>query len=192
LQFKLRDTSRFGYYQTFPNAFTGEECDNMVALFSQLPANAALIEDDKAPDLGMRKGTVRWVPPAPRTQGVFHRIARIMVGANHQTWDFRLEGFESSLQFTEYDVEGAHYDWHMDYGPGVARTRKLSISVQLTDPADYDGGNLEFASVNVDDNELRAKGMAIVFPSFLLHRVTPVNRGKRTSLVAWMDGPEYA
>lgn len=89
-----------------------------------------------------------------------------------------------SVQLAEYAV-GEEYDWHLDLGPGAAELRKLSVSVQLTDPAEYDGGDLEIRGVGAVS---RAQGTAIVFPSFLLHRVTPVTRGTRRSLVAWAIG----
>lgn len=87
-------------------------------------------------------------------------------------------------QLAEYRV-GDEYDWHLDIGPGAAALRKLSLSVQLTDPGEYEGGELEIRGAGM---ALRERGTAIIFPSFLLHRVTPVTRGIRRSLVAWAIG----
>lgn len=89
------------------------------------------------------------------------------------------------VQLAEYRV-GDEYDWHLDIGPYAAALRKLSLSVQLTDPGEYEGGDLEIRGVS--GGELRAPGTVIIFPSFLLHRVTPVTRGIRRSLVAWAIG----
>ena len=87
-------------------------------------------------------------------------------------------------QLAEY-ATGDKYDWHLDYGPGHAAFRKLSVSVQLSDPKDYEGGELEMWPSTVAP---RGQGALIVFPSFLPHRVRPVTRGVRYSLVAWAVG----
>ena len=106
---------------------------------------------------------------------------------NRQHWGFELAGSER-LQFSAYGP-GEHYDWHIDLGAQHHfAQRKISISIQLNDPAEYDGGDLE---VSIDsDNKLcaRSKGAVILFPSYALHRVTPVTRGTRYSLVAWIVG----
>lgn len=88
------------------------------------------------------------------------------------------------IQLAEYG-EGGAYGWHLDIGPGTAAVRKLSISVQLSSPDDYDGGDLEIWGAQAID---RNQGTAIVFPSFMLHRVRPVIRGMRRSLVGWAVG----
>jgi hypothetical protein len=90
------------------------------------------------------------------------------------------------VQLSEYQV-GDEYDWHLDLGPGPASRRKLSLSVQLTEPNEYEGGDLEIKGVH-NIPALRKRGSVIIFPSFLLHRVTPVTRGVRRSLVAWVPG----
>lgn len=90
-------------------------------------------------------------------------------------------------QLAEYRV-GDEYDWHLDIGPGASRMRKLSLSAQLTDPGEYEGGDLEIRGAGLAG---RARGTVILFPSFLLHRVTPVTRGVRRSLVAWATGNPF-
>jgi PKHD-type hydroxylase len=88
-------------------------------------------------------------------------------------------------QLAEY-TQGDEYIWHLDLGSQRLR-RKLSASVQLSDSTDYDGGDLEFWNT---ETAPRTQGTLIVFPSYLLHRVTPVTRGTRLSLVAWAIGEE--
>ena len=65
--------------------------------------------------------------------------------------------------------------------------------MQLTDPSQYDGGDFQFHQLGdrPDDQELRAQGTIVIFPSYLVHRITAVTRGCRHSLVAWYDGPEF-
>lgn len=111
--------------------------------------------------------------------------------ANREFWEYDLT-YLSGIQVTSYDV-GDHYDWHSDYGmpkdPG--HTRKLSATLLVTDPSEYEGGDLEF--IDYHGKNLiapRTTGTMIIFDSRIPHRVTPVTKGKRISLVAWMLGPK--
>jgi len=111
----------------------------------------------------------------------------------NEGYGYQLTGFMEGAQIAWYEAGGAggdgHYDWHVDIGPGPYSLRKLSMSVQLSDPADYDGGELEFMASA--ESGIRTRGSLIVFPSFLQHRVTPVTRGIRASMVSWIAGPPY-
>ncbi len=93
-----------------------------------------------------------------------------------------------ALQYTVYGP-GERFDWHMDLGPGPTSARKLSMTVQLSPPDDYAGGDLEFVgNRHAAEREL---GAATIFPAYVGHRVTPVERGTRRSLVAWVYGPSF-
>lgn len=80
---------------------------------------------------------------------------------------------------------GGHYTWHTDVGPGEYSKRKLSITVQISNPADYLGGTLQFHRGHSIDRADRRRGSCTIFPSFLLHRVKPVFFGTRIALVGW-------
>tara|TARA_R100001129_G_scaffold91826_1_gene62682 strand:- start:103 stop:693 length:591 start_codon:yes stop_codon:yes gene_type:complete len=102
----------------------------------------------------------------------------------------------SEIQYTEYHAtEGGKYDWHHDVDWNNNKTeldRKLSVTVQLSDPLDYDGGVFEFQETEQPNIEYKTKGTVLIFPSYLQHRVTPVTRGLRKSLVAWFYGPRWS
>ena len=115
--------------------------------------------------------------------------------ANRAAWNFRMAGHEP-IQFGMYKRKG-FYNWHRDtfYKPNMP-IRKLSVTVNLSDPKDYSGGNLLIK--NIQDSELdmlmlelRKRGTVIVFPSFLQHRVSEVQGGTRYSLVQWLHGPDF-
>jgi len=104
-------------------------------------------------------------------------------------WNFNIETMEP-VQIGKY-VDGGHYDWHIDTGkPQKEIQRKLSISILLNDPSEFDGGEFEFKN-NDDGNILTAQGDIVVFPSFLKHRVTPVTSGVRYSAVTWYSGKSF-
>lgn len=93
---------------------------------------------------------------------------------------------------TKYNI-GGHYKWHHDIDwRSHPVQRKVSISVQLTDPTEYEGGDLEFQdTTSPDPQSMRQKGTVIVFPSYVVHRVTPVTKGVRKALVSWIEGPAW-
>ena len=103
-------------------------------------------------------------------------------------WNFDVWGYHDDFQYTKYyGGDQGHYDWHMDLGPNMSN-RKLSCVIQLSDPSDYEGGELEFNLGYTILSVPKGKGVITFFPSFLLHRVTPVTKGTRISLVTWLCG----
>lgn len=101
----------------------------------------------------------------------------------------------ADIQFTEYHgTESGHYTWHHDifWNRADGRDRKLSVTVQLSDPSEYEGGEFSFSETETPDaDSLKVKGTVLVFPSYLVHAVSPVTSGVRRSLVAWFEGPKW-
>jgi PKHD-type hydroxylase len=121
-------------------------------------------------------------------------IAQSYIGLanSNAEWNFLLNGLEK-IQIARYGVEG-HYDWHRDNAiRQTENVRKLSISILLNDPAEFEGGQLEIKDSNGDtlNNLLKNQGDIIVFPSYLEHRVSPVVLGTRYSAVTWATGPQF-
>jgi PKHD-type hydroxylase len=132
-----------------------------------------------------RRCKVKWLEAPP----LYEALGTVIADVNSQTWRLDLSGFAEKIQLTRYEAEVAgHYDWHQDVGRGISR--KLSLTVQLTDPGAYDGGNLEMLVSGSPIPMSRARGAVVVFPSWQLHRVSPVTRGARNSLVVWVNGPQ--
>ena len=123
---------------------------------------------------------------------VYNIIGSIAQSANKH-YNFSLSNIQD-IQYTRYKAEvKGFYGWHFDsmlddFMPDT--DRKLSISVQLSNPDEYKGGNLEFRKDKLH-KKYKEIGTAIVFPSFLEHRVTPVTKGERTSLVSWIEGEKF-
>ena len=100
---------------------------------------------------------------------------------------------KADIQFTEYlATEGGHYNWHhdIDWDRNDGLDRKLSITVQLSSPDEYQGGDFMFSECQ-SPSQAKEKGTVLIFPSYLLHKVTPVTKGIRKSLVAWFEGPKW-
>lgn len=137
-----------------------------------------------------RNSFVKFIFPNDVTNWIFERLAAAASEMNEMYFGFDLFAFEQGLQFTRYEAPGQHYDWHVDRGMATGH-RKMSLTVQLSDPDDYEGGDLELRFGREPQKAQRDQGMMTIFPSYTLHRVTPVTKGKRYSLVAWISGPPF-
>ena len=125
------------------------------------------------------------------------RIAQVAMWANDQLFGFRLDGVsEADPPAVLRYVVGDHFAWHPDIGAEgtPAASRKLSYTLQLSDPSSYEGGDLELGVHHLTGTSvagLRAQGTLVLFPSFLVHRVTPVTAGVRHAIVGWLHGPAF-
>jgi PKHD-type hydroxylase len=104
-------------------------------------------------------------------------------------WNYDITTTEN-VQIAKYKIDG-FYNWHADehFGPENNEPRKLSLSLQLSDNSNFVGGQLELK--DADEQPTMEQGSIIVFPSLLEHRVTPVTKGERISVVSWMHGPKF-
>ena len=180
-------------FVVWDDAFTPAELASLIAFGDGLTAETATLKTG-SPDDAIRKDIritqTAWIAPSPQSQWIYDRVQRVARALNDRSYQFDLRGFSENLQYTIYNgTEGGHYDWHVDHGP-LKVQRKLSISVQLSDPSDYDGCNLEFQAGNKIETAPRNLGAVVAFPSYVLHRVTPCTRGTRKALVAWTTGPK--
>lgn len=115
-----------------------------------------------------------------------------IVEANEVAFNLDITQLEP-IQFAEYNSEyNGQFDWHVDIGIENLVNRKLSFSLQLTNPSEYTGGDLEFFNGAADAVRLpRTKNTLVVFPSTSWHRVTEVTQGTRHSLTGWVNGPRF-
>jgi PKHD-type hydroxylase len=168
--------------------FNAEQCDNLIKFCEQFPEEKATIFADKEVHEEIRRSTVRWVP---KDTFVETELLKLFSEANRY---FNVEIRDLfDIQFTEYHASiSGHYDWHHDVNFSEVRPydRKLSIVIQLSEPDDYEGGEFEFNS-NEKIEGLTERGSVLVFPSYRMHRVTPVTSGIRKSLVSWIEGPRW-
>ena len=177
-------------YYWFNGGFSSEEVDKIVEDSKEYSFVKGVIIDEHNTDK-FRKSDIKWLPFDSKWEWVIDRIMNQVIEANDAIWNFDLKSIIDNIQYTEYDGKGGHYDWHMDIGPGPISHRKVSIVVQLSDPSEYVGGDLELKPGCTDLVIPRGKGNVVIFPSFLLHRVVPLVSGNRKSLVLWVGGDHY-
>lgn len=177
---------------SIPTAFSVEECELIRAVVEQQPANDARLVGQNR-DYDIRRAELVWLDDVPGMDWVMDRIIDLVRAANRQVYDFDLREFAESPQVARYSAERkGHFGWHSDIGEGqLAAKRKLTMVVQLTAPAEYEGGALEVMPSHHVVTGSPAQGCATLFPSVLLHRVTPVTKGVRHSLSIWAHGPAF-
>tara|TARA_R100001377_G_scaffold84015_1_gene66668 strand:+ start:1785 stop:2417 length:633 start_codon:yes stop_codon:yes gene_type:complete len=201
------------YYWYFKSALTPKFCDEVIqhglnqkeslAVTGNYGKKKKLNKDDINNLKKKRDSNVSWL----NDTWIYKEIQPYIHQANSSAgWNFEWDRSEM-CQFTKYKLN-QYYDWHCDSwekpyekkGPENGKIRKLSVTCQLTDGSDYEGGELEFDFRNYDPHvrdqfkhlrqakEILPKGSIIVFPSHVWHRVKPVTSGVRYSLVLWNLG----
>jgi len=176
-------------YYWFEKGFTSEEVDKIVRESEQYSFEKATTVGDNRDSV--RKSRIKWLPYDGIWEWVIDRLSNQVQEANNSIWKFDLSCILDNIQYTEYEGNGGHYDWHLDIGPGGISHRKVSIVVQLSDPTEYEGGILQIKIGTHEFDVPLGKGNVVIFPSFLLHRVTPLTSGNRKSLVLWVGGGHY-
>ena len=179
-------------FHLIQHALSPAECDALVALCAEGPLlDAGLVRATTAHQI--RRAELSWLDDLPQAAWVMDLMIRVVAEANRESFGFDLTDFAESPQVARYTaLREGHFDWHSDIGAGLlAAKRKLTVVVQLSDPATYQGGTLELRPDSTRREAPRTLGTAIIFPSFTLHRVTPITAGTRWSLTLWSHGPAF-
>ena len=186
-------TCNHSSYTYWDNAFSDEQLNYLQYICKEKTERAQVGSGTGGVvDSNIRRSDVGWLTNTPEHTWVFDILGNVVSNLNAQYYRFDLTGFGEPIQMTNYygDDKGT-YGWHKDFnGDGVCR--KLSLVLQLSDPSEYEGGYLEVMphTINVERINKR-RGLITVFPSWLLHQVTPVTSGFRQTMVLWVTGPSF-
>tara|TARA_B100000424_G_scaffold253354_1_gene230445 strand:+ start:915 stop:1520 length:606 start_codon:yes stop_codon:yes gene_type:complete len=195
------------YFYVLPRAIPAHECEQIIEYGKSLNpkdsktgASKDMLSNNEKKEHNekIRNSKTAFIS----TKWIFRELRPLVDYAN-KSWGFNISKCED-VQFTEYEARG-HYGWHNDSMKNPMNLknmhRKLSMSVQLSKPEDYVGGDLKFNLRGLDSQngdtvmspppEFKQQGSVIVFPSFLWHKVEPVTSGKRYSLVMWTLGENW-
>jgi PKHD-type hydroxylase len=179
-------------FATWRSGFTDEEIDKIISIGDNLTTYNAVVGGNSEVNANIRSSKTAWIGLTPETNFIYDRLGFIARQLNGQFFDLDLWGFVEDLQYTIYDSKDDHYTWHLDRGGNTSNTpRKLSLVLQLTDPSEYEGGVLEILDSSIPTGVDKERGLVAAFPSFVLHRVTPVTKGVRKTLVVWLTGPRF-
>jgi PKHD-type hydroxylase len=181
------ELDQINLYAFWKNAFSKEECQKII----NIAKDKGLIKGTTRGDVkDVRDSNISWLNPTDNMDWVFLRITDIVLNLNERFFKFDLFGINEGFQFTNYKAPSGKYGKHVDRGTNTP-VRKLSISIQLTNPEEYKGGELYL--YNDDKGTLmdKTQGTLILFPSYVLHEVMPVTKGERNSLVTWVTGKQF-
>ena len=199
------------YYWYFKSAVPSRVCDDIVKYSKSIQDQLATtggygdpkkLNQKQIKDLKKKRDSdIVWL----NERWIYKEVQPYVHQANASAgWNFQWD-FSESMQFTKYN-KGQYYDWHCDgwggaynkpNAPSHGKIRKLSVTLSLSDGKEYKGGDFEVDFRNMDPDkkantkvvkEIRPKGSLVVFPSDLWHRVKPITKGVRHSLVIWNLG----
>lgn len=174
-------------WQLFSKAMSDDLIESIISLAGETQKASTFNDGDNS----VRSSRVSWLTQHEWVKDV---LFNLVDWANQNAFHVNLYK-KADIQFTEYhSSEGGHYNWHhdVDWNNTDGLDRKLSVTVQLSDPSEYEGGDFTFSETESPSAEAsKAKGTVLVFPSYLQHAVTPVTKGVRKSLVAWFVGPKW-
>jgi PKHD-type hydroxylase len=163
-------------------------CDELIALGKSFPR-------EKPTVVGQyrlkehRVGHVHILPSNNRTKPLYQILWDTAVDATTRHYGLTLSGITRMPHYVEYHAGRGHFHWHNDYShESIESPRKLTVIIQLSKADEYEGGELEVFGA-ITSKAPRQRGSVICLPSFVPHRVTPVTRGVRRIIVAWIAGP---
>ena len=170
-------------------ALSNDDVDALIKRLEEFPTQTAGVGEQGGNNTDIRRSTISWI----KDPNISNDLWTVVQESNRIAFGFDVTSF-CEVQYTKYfATENGHYDWHEDvlWESDRMYDRKLSVTVQLSDPDDYEGGEFQFKEGEQPPSTCREKGTILVFPSYLVHRVTPVTKGTRKSLVAWFEGPRW-
>ncbi len=202
----------------YPEAVSEELCDKIVLTGEKIDPKPGKVATENGFDVNTSKRSdkIAIIPHHTDTKWLYDELWEIVLEINRQNWGYNIEALEE-LQYSQY-FKDHFFGWHRDTIDTVGRlsksnrpdlTRKISLSIQLSDPTEYSGGVLELnqnemgdpetpdtsdpktRSGEIDIREMAAsRGSIIAFPSIIRHRVSPIRHGCRKALVAWVGGKD--
>ena len=174
--------------------FTPDQCRQIIESGRAQKPQAAKIGMENntggGTDTKKRVTTISWIPFKEMAH-MYEDLNNFIQKANENHFGFGDIRITEQAQFTEYPV-GGFYDWHMDCDTNMAHeppVRKISMTLLLNNPSEFEGGDLELMSPG--KTTILKQGHAVCFASFLNHRVAPVTKGVRQSLVVWFGGKPF-
>ncbi len=172
----------------FSGCFSDQECNSIIDLATRKNIDSIQQKSDYSV---IRDVDVVWLDNKEDTTWIYNRLVAIVKKAN-DFFQFELSGIYESLQFTIYKP-GSFFDYHVDIGRAAKSVRKLTVVVQLSDPTDYQGGELIVRNLSswTELTASKERGTATVFASFVPHKVNELIEGSRFSLVSWVGGHPF-
>jgi PKHD-type hydroxylase len=189
-------------YCIWDDAFTEDELNDIENYCETFDKEAGKVFDTDESYVGVRKSKIAWFEKYkhPKLHYLFNTLNLVIEKINDDYYNYDLNGY-STIQYTTYNAdELGQYGYHIDMhsGPDMEEpqlkygdSRKLSLSLILSDSQSYEGGKFTMKLGEKEFEVEQKRGRILLFPSFFLHKVHPVTKGFRKSIVAWVEGPKF-
>lgn len=181
--------SKFAYEPMWYDIFNREEVNRVIQICEEFELTRGTTIGDKDID-NSRMSNIRWIEVNEKTKWMYERVRDAVQDINSNHYMFDIKGMEN-FQFTEYSQDyTGFYDYHQDtmVYPDLSGVRKISVTILLSDHSEFEGGEFIYQKSQHAFIPKLVPGRALIFPSWLLHKVNPVFIGKRKSLVCWVYG----
>lgn len=195
--FNFKPNSNWNSFYYFKNIFTDsmiKELEDMVKsnyTFSKGKTGIAELGND-TDSYETNNRDIAYLYPDERSKPLYDLLFPLALEANEKLYGFDIDIVTDPIHYVIYPEDGGHLDWHMDVGAYGVNKRKLAMTVQLSDANDYEGGEFQIWFGGKEHLTLpREKGDVVIFPTFCMHRVTPITRGQRKVLVFWTGGRPF-
>jgi 2OG-Fe(II) oxygenase superfamily len=174
--------------------FNTNECQRIIDLTKHAYPTSASIggsPDSSKISREIRSANIFVLENDDENKWIYEKIANVISVVNTLHFDYDIIGITHGIQLIEYRADSqiqGHYNWHVDSGNGDAVYRKISLTVQLSDPSDYEDCELIINNHGTEVVGTKQRGSVHLFPSYMTHKVTPVTKGVRYALVIWIHG----
>jgi PKHD-type hydroxylase len=189
----MKKNDRFQFVVFKENFLSDIECDKLIQSLDTDELTEGEVVGDYSGKKNINNNVRQTLNVDFLDKNLFNKINSAIKVANINYFRYDIESIDT-LRFLKYGIGGT-YNWHTDYGRHECSMRKLTAIIQLSDDKDYEGGDFEFGITDAKGDDLvkgnRGKGCLLVFPSFLSHRVAPITKGTRYSIITWMEGDTF-
>ena len=187
----MREQQWLFFRANLSTRYVDELCTHLEKSYE--PQEASIGFKNEAQKSDYRESEIRWID-VNREKNMSELLWTYVNRANRDSFDVDVRYLHEVQYTTYYGNNNGRYDWHhdVDFRNNQPYHRKLSVTVQLSDASEDEGGDFEFdGDIDQLPPEHKEKGTVLIFPSFDVHRVKPVTKGVRKSLVAWFEGPHW-
>lgn len=193
----FKPTSNWNDFYYYKNVFTDEMINNLeemvYANYKFSKGRTGFVEIGSDTDsYETNNRDIAYINPAPHSKWLYELLFPLALQANEKLFHFDIDVVTDPIHYVIYPEDGGHLDWHMDIGAYSVNKRKIAMTVQLSDPSEYEGGEFEIWFGGKQPIIVpRQKGDVICFPAFCMHRIRPIKKGRRKCLVFWTGGRPF-
>lgn len=172
------------------NAFSDNEIDQIKNIREEIYFFDGKVSSENREDKNIRNSKIGFIPTNEKNSWLFSKLSGLVINVNQQCFNYDLQKIQT-LQYTTYSTN-EFYEKHIDMEEEFCGSiRKLSFVMSLTNPNEYEGGELSLYNSSSPVNFKLSKGSILFFSSFVLHEVKPITKGFRETIVGWVSGPKF-